>query len=175
MGECSLRIVEEKDIELIKNWINNPKVHDFIRPRTPVTYEEVKKSYLSLPSEMKNIHFIIEDENKMPVGVVSLKNLHFVNKRAELHIFIGEDSARGKGYGKCGTLKILDFGFNKLNLFKIFLEVYEFNEKAVKLYEKIGFKIEGRLRFHSFKNGEYRHLLIMGILKDEYMKIHQNK
>jgi len=169
MAECRLRIVEEEDLKLIKDWINNPNVHDFIRPRTPVTYEEVKKSYLSIPSEMKNIHFIIETEDKKPVGVVSLKNLHFVNKRAELSIFIGEDEFRGKGYGKCGTLKALDFAFNKLNIFRVFLEVYEFNKNAVELYKSIGFQIEGRLRFHSFKNGEYRHLLIMGILKDEFL------
>ena len=170
MAECSLRIVEENDLKLIKNWVNNPNVNDYIRPRTPLTYEEIKKRYFSFPSEMKNIHFIIETEDKIPIGVASLKNLHFVNKRAEFSIFIGEDKYRGKGYGKCATKKTLEFAFIKLNIYKVFLEVYEFNEKAVELYKKLGFQIEGRLRSHSFKNGKYRNLLIMGILRDEFFE-----
>ena len=168
MAECKLRLVEESDLRLIREWINNPNVNDFIRPRTPLTYEEIKKSYYSLPSEMKNIHFIIETETNIPIGVASLKNLHFVNKRAEFSIFIGDDEHRGKGYGKCATIKTLDFAFRKLNIFKVFLEVYEFNKNAVELYKKLGFKIEGNLRNHSYKNGEYRNLLIMGIFRDEF-------
>ncbi len=170
MKKCKLVLVEEQHIDLIQKWVNNPNVHDFIQPRTPLTKEEIRKKYISIPSEMKNINFLILTEEDTPIGVVSLKNLHFVNRRGELSIFIGEDKSRGKGYGKCATLEILKFGFIKLNLNKIFLEVYEFNKSAVKLYKKIGFKIEGNLKNHSYKNGEYRNLLIMGIFRDEFLE-----
>ena len=170
MNRCKLRLTEEKDIKKIQQWVNNPEVHDFIQPRTPLTFEEVKKKYLSFPSEMKNIHFLIETETGEDIGVVSLKNLHFVNRRAELSIFIGENSYRGKGYGKAATVEILKFAFVKLNINKVFLEVYEFNKNAVELYKKIGFNIEGRLINHSYKNGEYRNLLIMGIFRDDFLK-----
>jgi UDP-4-amino-4,6-dideoxy-N-acetyl-beta-L-altrosamine N-acetyltransferase len=170
MTKCKLELVEEKHLVKLKQWINNPNVHDFIQPRTPLTIDEIRKKYLSTPSEMKNIHYIILSGDKIPVGVVSLKNLHFVNRRAEFSIFIGEDEYRGKGYGKCATIEILKFAFVKLNLNKVFLEVYEFNKNAVELYKKIGFNIEGNLKSHSYKNGKYRNLLIMGIFRDDFLR-----
>ncbi len=170
MSMCKLEIVEENHLQKLKEWINNPLVHDYIQPRTPLTIEEIRKKYLFPPSDMKNIHYIILSEESVPVGVVSLKNLHFVNRRAELSIFIGEDKYRGKGYGKCATIEILRFAFVKLNLNKVFLEVYEFNKNAVELYKKIGFKTEGNLKSHSYKNGKYRNLLIMGIFREEFLK-----
>ncbi|MEW6366734.1 MAG: GNAT family protein [Acidobacteriota bacterium] len=167
MEGCVLRIVEKGDIGLIKKWVDSPQVLEFIQPRTPLSEEEVSDKFLSKPSELKSIHFMILS-NGVPAGVVSLKNLHFVNRRAEMSIFIGEDEHRGKGIGKAATVEALRFAFRQLNLHKVALEVYDFNTRAIELYKRLGFKIEGVLRSHSFKNGRYRDLVLMGLLREEF-------
>jgi len=166
MSSCHLRVVEEHDLALIRQWINDPLVFNCIQPRTPLTDPEVREKFLKRPSEMKEIHFLIYSDQK-PVGVSSLKGIHLVNRRAEFSIFIGDSGHRGRGVGRWATVETLRFAFEQLNLRRVFLEVYDFNTAAIELYKKVGFTVEGVLRSHSFKNGSYRDLVVMGILKDE--------
>ena len=63
---------------------------------------------------------------------------------------------------------MLKYAFEHLNLHKVFLRVYEYNERAIHVYEKCGFRMEGRLRKQRFKWGKYHDVLIMGILDEEY-------
>jgi RimJ/RimL family protein N-acetyltransferase len=62
----------------------------------------------------------------------------------------------------------LKYGFNTLNLNRIFLHVFETNPRAIRAYEKAGFSHEGRKRQAEFKNGTYVDILMMSVLKDEY-------
>jgi len=66
---------------------------------------------------------------------------------------------------------MLSFGFDFLNLHSIYLRVYEFNERAKKLYEKVGFKEVGRLREAGYREGKYFDILFMDILKKEYQTL----
>lgn len=164
-----LKIIEEADLPTIREWVNLPTVHDFMQTRTPLTEPEVRQKFLKTPGEMKEFHFlVIDNKNERPIGVASLKNLHWLNRRAEISLFIGKEHSRGKGLGKAATIELLRFAFDKLNLQRIFLEVYDFNATAIAMYEKVGFREEGRLRKHSWKNGAYRDLVIMGILREEF-------
>ncbi len=72
-----------------------------------------------------------------------------------------------KGYGKAALSRIVDFIFSEKSVRRIYIEVYETNVKAINIYQSFGFKIEGILHKHSFKNGEYINLIIMGLLKEE--------
>ncbi|WP_371413714.1 GNAT family N-acetyltransferase [Virgibacillus sp. Bac330] len=65
---------------------------------------------------------------------------------------------------------IINYGFEQLNLHRIELEVFDFNTRARKSYEKLGFKQEGIRREVLFYDGEYHHAIMMSILKDEYLK-----
>ena len=65
----------------------------------------------------------------------------------------------------------LDFAFNQMNLHRIELQVKEFNTAGYKCYVNCGFKEEGRKRKHCFYNGDYIDMIIMGILKDEFLSI----
>ncbi|WP_308524438.1 GNAT family protein [uncultured Tissierella sp.] len=66
---------------------------------------------------------------------------------------------------------IQEFAFNRLNLHKLDLEVRSYNERAIRCYEKCGFKEEGRIRENFFTDGKYTDTLFMGILKREYENI----
>ncbi|SIS80894.1 Acetyltransferase (GNAT) family protein [Kroppenstedtia eburnea] len=63
---------------------------------------------------------------------------------------------------------LLRFIFEEMNLHKVKLEVFEFNPRAIRVYEKCGFRQEGRLREEIFRYGRYHDVLVMGLLQEEY-------
>lgn len=110
---------------------------------------------------------IITEEGKH-IGWIDLKNIDRLNKHAELGIAIGDKSYWGKGYGLSAMNEMLQWGFNQLELNKIWLRVEIDNEKAIKSYKKMGYVEEGILRQDRLRNDEFVDRLRMSILKHEY-------
>jgi RimJ/RimL family protein N-acetyltransferase len=67
---------------------------------------------------------------------------------------------------------LLRFGFEEMNLNRVSLHVFEFNERAVACYKKCGFQMEGRLRQNYYGEGRYWDVFVMGILRDEFAALH---
>lgn len=86
-------------------------------------------------------------------------------------IFIGDKKYWGKGYGTDAMRVLVKFIFEQMNIHKVKLNVYSFNERAIKSYEKCGFKVEGVLRQEIFRDGRYYDEIIMGLLKEEYYNL----
>ena len=84
------------------------------------------------------------------------------------HITIGERDAWGKGYGTEATELMLAHAFNRLSLHRVALTVFEFNERAIRSYEKCGFKPEGRARDAIFRDGRFWDEIHMSILAPEW-------
>ena len=104
------------------------------------------------------------------IRIVGLHEINNINRTATLGIFIGNKDYRSKGYGTEAIKLILDFGFNYLNLNNIDLALMEFNKRALKCYEKCGFKKIGRRRKCKFINGRYYDSILMDILSEEFTK-----
>lgn len=102
------------------------------------------------------------------IGWADLKNFDKLNKHAELGIAIGDKNFWGRGYGLSAMKEMLLFGFNELELNKIWLRVEIDNSKAIKSYKRIGYVEEGILRQDRLRNGEFVDRLRMSILKDEF-------
>lgn len=102
------------------------------------------------------------------IGSIGLHEINNINRTATLGIFIGNKEYWSKGYGTEAIQLILDFGFNYLNLNNIDLALMEFNERALKCYEKCGFKEIGRKRKCNFINGKYYDSILMDILAEEF-------
>ena len=114
---------------------------------------------------------VLAAQERQPEVTVSLDGFNFTDRSAVLGIFIGDDSNRGKGYGKEAIKLLLEYGFNNLNLNNIMLSVYSFNKRAIKVYESLGFKKFGtRHKSHYFK-GKFYDEIQMEILKEEYSEI----
>jgi RimJ/RimL family protein N-acetyltransferase len=82
---------------------------------------------------------------------------------------LGEPEEWGKGYGSEATRLVLRYAFETLNLNRVWLHVYEYNERGLRAYEKAGFRREGRLRQEMFRDGRYWDTIVMGILRDEWL------
>jgi RimJ/RimL family protein N-acetyltransferase len=87
---------------------------------------------------------------------------------SELGLLIGNKNYWGRGVGSEACRLALTYGFNTMALRKIYLAVYENNQTAKRLYEKLGFKLEGTLRKHVIANGELYDKYLMGIFKNEF-------
>lgn len=95
-------------------------------------------------------------------------SINYKNRTGEVGIFIGDESNRNNGYGTEVLRLLLDYGFNYLNLNNIMLKVKSFNKRAIKCYEKVGFKEFGRRRESYFLNGKYYDDVHMDILASEF-------
>ena len=74
---------------------------------------------------------------------------------------------QGKGIGKELMRALVDLADNWLNLTRLELEVYADNEAAIRLYERFGFEVEGRLRQHAFRDGQFVDSIVMGRLRPQ--------
>jgi len=102
------------------------------------------------------------------IGNITLHQIDWKNRCAEIGIFVGDKQSRGKGCAVQAINLIADHAFNKLNLHKLYTGMTKVNEASKRAFEKVGFKIEGVLREHFYLNGEYLDAYRMGLLKDEY-------
>ena len=102
------------------------------------------------------------------VGNCGLFGIDWQNRFAEIGIHIGEKGYWNQGFGTKAMLLILKHGFENLNLHRLWLRVFETNLRAVRSYEKAGFKQEGKFRQAQFINGKYVDVMIMSVLKTEW-------
>jgi len=119
-----------------------------------------------------NFFFQIHDaENDRLIGFVGLQLVLWNHGDAWVGIGIGESDYWGKGYGTEAMKLILRYAFTELNLHRVTLGVFSYNPRAIRSYEKAGFKVEGRLRGEINRQGERHDILLMGILRREWEDI----
>ena len=166
MAEVSIRPITYDDTEDIIRWRNSDYVRSrFIDQRlfTKESHEYWLKNFVETG---KVAQFIILLDDK-GVGSVYLRDIDYDKKSAEYGIFIGEESARGKGVGTKSANLILEYAFGELKLEKIFLRVYKDNPGAIKSYENAGFKKNGRSEDVEV-NGEVREVIFMELEKKDF-------
>ena len=149
--------------------MNNFEVTDYTGRSSSLMTIEAEKSWMNnVLNNNEPLFSIIKSENDELIGNIGLMKIDNIRRTATLGIMIGEDKNRNKGYGTESIKILLDYGFNYLNLNNIMLEVFSFNERAIKSYKKAGFKEIGRRRKSYFLNGKYHDEIYMDILAEEF-------
>ncbi len=158
-----------EDVEIFTEWLNDFETTDYLDRSGTVMTLEAERKYLEENSGNEDIAFVIVtlEDDKM-IGTVCLEEINAINRTATLGIFIGDKEYRNKGLGTEAIQLILDYGFNYLNLQNIRLNLMEFNERALKCYQKCGFKEYGRRRKCKFINGKFYDSIHMDILAQEF-------
>ena len=167
-NEVTIRPITYDDTENIVKWRNSEYVNSrFIDRRlfTKESHEAWLKNYVETG---KVAQFIILLDGEA-VGSVYLRDIDPDKKEAEYGIFIGEESARGKGVGTKSAKLILKYAFEELNLEKIFLRVFKDNPGAVRSYEKAGFKKIDRVDTLNI-DGETLEVIFMELEKKDFEK-----
>lgn len=151
-------------------WLSDPEVTVFlqIHGEPPPTLSEEKKYIISTKKDLSKRQFSIVVAG-VHIGTLALSSISKKDRRAEFGIFIGDKKYWGQGCGTEAGKLLLHYAFHTLKLHRVYLSVIGYNIRAIKSYEKIGFRIEGRERQHFFRKGHYHDKIIMGILKNEFI------
>jgi len=165
----SLRALERSDLRFIHNLNNNRNIMSYWFEEPYESFDELEELYNKHIHDNAERRFVVEDENKVLIGLVELIEIDYIHRSAEFQIIITPEH-QGKGFAKELINKALDYSFTILNLHKIYLHVSVENEKAVHLYKKCGFIEEGHLVEEFFINGRYRDVIRMYILQHQYLK-----
>lgn len=167
--EVNLRPVKKSDLERLVIWSNDSEVDCFMDGAVPRSLDE---SHIWLEQIKKDRHvrrYAIETRNGVLIGEIALDQIAWRSGDAELTVRIGEKDYWGKGYGSDAVLTVLDIAFNKLGLNRIYLRVYSFNKRAIRCYEKCGFKKEGILRRQSRDASNWKEIVLMRKLSHEHV------
>ena len=161
-GEVYLRQLQIEDTEMIVRWRNHPKVKKNFIYQKDFTKEGHNHWFKNMLIPGHAIQFVIvEKASNRAIGSVYLRDIDDANHKAEYGIFIGEIDAQGQGYGTTACRLLCQYGFEKLQLHKIFLRVFCDNIAARKSYEKAGFVEEGCFHDDVYIDGVYRDMVFM--------------
>ncbi len=164
-----LRAREPGDEPLLYAWFNDPEVTQHLTVRYPMSHAQ-ETAFISAngANGYAKVSFAVETlADRRLIGGVGLEDTSPENRSAVLGIAIGDKAYWDGGYGSDTMRTVCRFGFETMNLHRIELEVYVSNERAIHVYEKVGFRIEGRRRDALYTRGAYQDVLVMGLLEGE--------
>lgn len=166
MEDVYLRALEPSDVDRTRMWHNDPRLYDTLVSPFRYVSQAAEGEWLHSKTAYSQTEIqlaICLKEGERHIGNIHLTDIDWVARHGYLGIFIGETQYQSKGYGQQALRLMLRHAFTDLGLHRVYLTVLDDNPRAIRAYEKCGFVIEGRLRQHAYKRGQFRDLILMGI------------
>jgi RimJ/RimL family protein N-acetyltransferase len=170
-GTIFLRPAERDDLPQFVAWFSDARTTRTLAFVSPISQTMEERWFERLQEEngQGRWHFVIcRLADDRAVGVIDLHEIDRINGSAGLGIVIGAPDDTGRGYGSDALRAILAFGFGDLRLERVWLDVYDFNERARHVYERVGFVHEGTLRRALYRDGAFHDVQRMAILRSEW-------
>lgn len=165
-----LNAITREDVTQFAKWFGDLELLQYLwmQPLFPLTLEDEVEWYEHI-RKSDSYNFAIRTlDHLILIGSASLKSPDWKNRSAELGISIGDSSFWGKGFGTDAVRVLLRYSFLELNLNRVELVVYGYNQRAIKSYEKIGFQHEGTRRQALYRDGRYHNTYLMAMLRQEW-------
>lgn len=166
MEPVYLRALEFDDLERTHRWHNDPILYEALvgpfRYVSRVTEEAWLRRKVASSSQEINLAICLTADSTH-IGNVYLRDIDWLARHAEVSIFLGEPGQRSKGYGTAALRLLIQHAFRDLGLSRLYAFILEENSVSLRMCEKCGFTLEGKLRKHAYKNGKFRDLLVMGV------------
>ena len=161
-GDISLRTLIIDDIEMLRNWRNQESIRYSFIFNEKITRLQQEQWFIRYNSD-ENDYMFIALYKGVPIGASALYNINKKENSAEFgRLMLGDVSQRGLGLGKRITRLTTRMGFETFKLHRIYLEVFEENTYALKIYKELGYKVTG----NSEKNGKI--VSLMEILAKDF-------
>lgn len=172
---CTLEVIQKEEIEalgdLFSSWVNDEIVTYYMYTgQLPLSKFQIEKN-IRKDIAGDNILFLIRVSklNKI-VGYCGLFDVHRTARKAEFRVLIGDRNFWGKGLGREVCELVTLYGFDRLNLNRIYLGYTSANKAAAKVYERVGYNYEGTLKQDIYRNSTYYDTILMAILRNKFYK-----
>lgn len=169
-----LRAVEKEDLHLFRDWRNIVEFRKHFREVRELSLVDQEKWFESLQNT-KHINFmftIIDLNTNKPIGAAGLLYVNWINRSGDFSFYVGENESYidDKGIANEAVKLLIEYGFNNLNLNKIWMELYEFDSKKIEFFKnEFNFEIDGKLRQNCFEGGKYWDSYIISLLQKDYI------
>lgn len=160
----------ETDVKTLLRWCHNSEYMRLL-DSIPAQFwnEKNEKEWIEKNCAEEYSFAIRTLADERMIGIVELSGLDLVSGNIWLGIGIGESADWGKGYGADAMRVASRFAFTELNVRRISLNVFEYNQRALSCYQKLGFQVEGREREAINREGKRWDLIYMGLLRSEWL------
>ena len=167
-----LRAMELEDCELVIGMFNDPEIECLVGGWAFPVSMFAQKKWLELHYNDQNaFRFIIDTKEDGPVGVLTLTDIDWKNRRAAIGVKLASKDNRYKGYGTDAIMAVMRYAFDELGFHRLDASRLAMNQTSAHMMLKCGFVEEGIKREYIYKGGKYRDLVEAGILAEEYYKL----
>lgn len=164
-----LRAREPEDLERGYQWTNDRDVSRFLLLRYPQSRAQ-EESWLrnNSSASFHTLGLAVDTLERVHIGNIDLRDISPENRTGEIGVMIGDKRYWGLGYGSDAVRTLARFAFQMMNLQRVHLRTFAYNERAQAAFKKAGFQEEGRLRRHLYTEGRYWDVILMGCLREEF-------
>jgi RimJ/RimL family protein N-acetyltransferase len=175
-----LRPTEPADIVSDSAYAGDAEVGHFLGAKTPMSKAAAERFSNEIFAQNQQDqtsygYSICLLDTEQSIGTVFLRSVDKVNGSGVVGIFITDRRYLGKGYGTDALNALVDLGFGELRLERIELEVFDYNARAIRSYEKSGFQTDAVQRHSRFHRGTFHDVQIMSILRDDWLALKRSK
>lgn len=175
LHDVALRPLEPEDIDTLYLWDTNPALEMLAGwgPKlSRSAYRARQETRLAEPRD--DLVTFGVTFGKQLVGYVQLALIDLVEKRAACGIVLGDERVWGRGVGTTAIRLLLDYAFTVKCLERVYAESYGFNVRAHRMFERVGFRLEGVLREHELHHGARQDMHVFGMLKGEFYERYES-
>jgi len=166
--KVGLRSIEESDLKQLLEWRNQPEYRRFFREYRELNSSNQKMWFESKVLQDKNTEMfaVIELETQKLIGACGLCYIDWVNRNADFSIYIGKDNLYiDEVYAIEAAQLMIEYGFNELNLHRLWSEIYDFDEVKQSMFAKLRFSFEGRHKETHWTEGVWCDSFYYGLLR----------
>ena len=164
-----LRAFERDDAERCYRWMNDPNIVRTLKTRYPIAFQnEVEWLERAMHPGPNERHFAVErKDDRTHIGNASIHDIDWVSRTGWFGLFVGEPTAWNRGFGSDAIATLVRFAFQEMNLVKLRINVFDYNERAKHVLLEHGFVQEGKLARDFYREGSYHDIVILSVFRSE--------
>lgn len=164
-----LRAIEEDDLKQLLEWRNKPSLRKFFREYRELSWDQHVWWYENIVLKDDKVRmFSILDNQKKLIGACGLCYINWVDRNADFSIYLGADDLYIDDVLAIDAAKsLIKYGFEELNLHRLWAEIYDFDEAKTRMFNTLKFKLDGRHRETHWTDGKWCDSLFFSLLKQE--------
>jgi diamine N-acetyltransferase len=167
-----LRPLEASDLALLRQWANDPDIRALTGEVLPMSQAGADEFLERVRTERDRVWLVVVvKETGQVIGEAGLLRMFHAWRTTDLTLIVGDKAAQGRGYGTEAIVLLLDYAFGHLNFHRVAVGVVGFNDRALRFYEKVGFRREGIQRDGYYWQHRYHDFVMMSLLEDEFRAV----